>query len=67
MLKSGFVLYTVSSRPRLMRHGIDASFQLMREGKLRLLIGDTFPIEQAADAHRSMESRQSVGKLLLIP
>ncbi len=64
---SGFVLYTVSSRPRLMRQGIDACFQLMREGKLRLLIGDTFPLAQAADAHRSMESRQSVGKLLLIP
>ncbi|MGD0074780.1 MAG: quinone oxidoreductase [Candidatus Binataceae bacterium] len=64
---SGFVLYTVSSRPQLMRQGIEATFQLMRGGRLRLLIGDTFPLEQAADAHRSMESRQSVGKLLLIP
>jgi len=64
---SGFVLYTVSARPDLMRQGVEACFGLMRERKLRLLIGETFPLAQAADAHRHMESRQSVGKLLLIP
>jgi len=40
---------------------------LIREGKLRLVIGESFPLAQAAEAHRHMESRQSVGKLLLIP
>lgn len=64
---SGFVLYTVSANPRLMRQGLEACFQLMREGKLKLLIGETFPLEQAAEAHRHMESRESVGKLILIP
>ena len=64
---SGFVLYTVSARPQLMRQGVEASLQLMRDRKLRLLIGETFPLAQAAEAHRHMESRQSVGKLLLIP
>ena len=64
---SGFVLYTVTAVPHRLRHGIEASFQLMREGKLKLLIGETFPLAQAAEAHRHMESRESVGKLLLIP
>jgi NADPH2:quinone reductase len=39
----------------------------MREGKLKMLVGKTYPLEQAAEAHRFMESRQSVGKLVLTP
>ena len=64
---SGFVLYTLSAMPARMREGIENSFALMRAGKLRLLIGRTFPLEQAAEAHRFIESRESTGKLLLIP
>jgi NADPH2:quinone reductase len=64
---SGFVLYTVSAMPDIHRAGIEKSFQLMREGKLKLLIGKSFPLAEAAEAHRYMESRQSVGKLVLIP
>lgn len=64
---SGFVLYTVSAMPQKHREGIENSFQLMREGKLKLLIGKTFPLAEAAEAHRYMESRQSTGKLVLIP
>jgi NADPH2:quinone reductase len=64
---SGFVLYTVSAMPDKHREGIEKSFQLMGEGKLKLVIGKTFPLAEAAEAHRHMESRQSVGKLVLIP
>lgn len=64
---SGFVLYTVSSMPDTHREGIERSFQLMKEGKLKLLIGKSFPLADAAEAHRLMESRGSVGKLVLIP
>ena len=64
---SGFVLYTVSAMPDKHREGIEKSFQLMGEGKLKLLIGKTFPLAEAAEAHRHMESRQSVGKLVLVP
>ena len=64
---SGFVLFTASSQHHLMRQGTESCFQLMREGKLKMLIGKTFPLAQAAEAHRFMESRQSVGKLVLIP
>jgi NADPH:quinone reductase len=64
---SGFVLYTVSAMPDKHREGIEKSFQLMQQGKLKMLVGKTFPLAQAAEAHRYMESRQSVGKLVLIP
>ena len=64
---SGFVLYTVSAMPDVHRKGIEESFARMAEGKLKLLIGRTFPLADAAEAHRHMESRQSVGKLVLLP
>ena len=64
---SGFVLYTVSSMPDKHQEGIARSFQMMKEGKLKLLIGKSFPLADAAEAHQLMESRGSVGKLVLIP
>ncbi len=64
---SGFVLYTVSSMPDKHQAGVDKAFQLMKEGKLKMLIGKSYPMAEAPEAHRHMESRGSVGKLVLIP
>ncbi|MGH7985794.1 MAG: quinone oxidoreductase family protein [Candidatus Binataceae bacterium] len=64
---SGFILFTASSQTELMRKGVESCFQLMKEGKLKMLVGKTFPLGEAAAAHRFMESRQSVGKLVLLP
>jgi NADPH:quinone reductase len=64
---SGFVLYTVAAVPDTMRRGIEESFRLMAEGKLKLLVGKSFPLASAAEAHKFMESRASTGKLVLIP
>jgi len=64
---SGFVLYTVAALPDVMRRGIEESFKLIAERKVKLLIGKSFPLAQAAEAHKFMESRQSTGKLVLIP
>lgn len=64
---SGFVLYTVAALPDVMRRGIEESFKLIAERKLKLLIGKSFPLAQASEAHKFMESRQSTGKLVLIP
>lgn len=36
-------------------------------GELKVRIDKTFPLAEAADAHRYLESRQSKGKVLLIP
>lgn len=37
------------------------------EGKLRVTLGQTFPLAEAAEAHRRLEQRQTQGKLLLVP
>jgi NADPH2:quinone reductase len=42
-------------------------FQWMRAGKLQVRIDSTFPLAQTADAHRHLESRKAMGKVLLIP
>jgi NADPH2:quinone reductase len=36
-------------------------------GELRVRIGATFPLAEAAAAHRALEGRQTTGKLLLLP
>jgi len=65
---SGFMLPTVTRGfPDKMRESAERCFALMREGRLRLHIGKTFPLAQAAAAHRYLESRESTGKLILIP
>jgi NADPH:quinone reductase len=42
-------------------------FKWVGEGKLTVRIGQTYPLSRAADTHRQLESRNSVGKILLIP
>jgi len=38
---------------------------LFAEGRLRVVIDATFPLERAADAHRRMEAGEHVGKIVL--
>lgn len=39
----------------------------LEEGSLRLTVSPVPPLEDAAEAHRLLESRQVVGKVLLSP
>lgn len=42
-------------------------FDWMAGGKLKVRIDQTFPLAEAAEAHRYLEGRKSKGKILLIP
>ena len=42
-------------------------FQWMADGTLKVRIDKTFPLADAAEAHRYLEGRQSKGKILLLP
>jgi NADPH2:quinone reductase len=64
---SGFMLNQQHTGKERWQRGIEHSFQLMKEGKLKLLIGKKYPLVEAAEAHRFMESRGSTGKLVLVP
>ncbi|WP_446215642.1 zinc-binding dehydrogenase [Micromonospora sp. IBHARD004] len=39
----------------------------IEDGTLDILIDRTYPLEDAARAHRDLESQDTVGKLLLLP
>lgn len=39
----------------------------IQKGELKLRIGATFPLAEAAQAHRDLEGRRTTGKILLIP
>jgi NADPH2:quinone reductase len=56
----------ISTREELEARSRDL-FAAMQNGKLTVRIGATYPLANAAQAHRDLESRQTVGKLLLIP
>jgi NADPH2:quinone reductase len=42
-------------------------FSWLASGELRLRVGKTFPLAEAAEAHRQLAGRATVGKVLLIP
>jgi len=40
---------------------------MIARGELKLRIHKTYPLEEAAQAHRDLEGRKTTGKLLLLP
>ncbi len=53
--------------PDLVRAAADEVIELWREGAVHPVVGATFPLERAPDAHRLIEDRKHVGKVVLIP
>ncbi len=57
--------YTQTREELLWRAGDVMNWAL--EGRLKVRIGAEFPLEQAAEAHRVLQGRETTGKVLLIP
>jgi NADPH:quinone reductase len=57
--------YIATREELLARSG--AVFGMIKAGKLKLRMEHTYPLAQAPQAHRDLESRKTTGKLLLIP
>lgn len=64
---AGFNLGHLWNRPDMIRGALGAVVALWREGKIKPHVDSTFPLERAADAHRRIQQRQNVGKVLLVP
>lgn len=56
----------IATRAELLWRASDV-FRLIEEGKLKVTIGRTFKLENAADAHAALAGRLTTGKVLLIP
>lgn len=64
---TGFWLSHCFGKKELMNDVINELFQLVIAGKLHPVIGATFPLSKAGDAHRAMLARQTTGKIALDP
>jgi NADPH:quinone reductase-like Zn-dependent oxidoreductase len=54
-----------AAEPAWFRDDLASLFQLLAEGNIQPRIWKTLPLEQAAEAHRLIESRQVEGKIVL--
>lgn len=52
--------------PEALRSRTADLFAWIKSGRLRVQIGGRFALKNAADAHRALESRRTVGKLILV-
>ncbi|MEJ2006756.1 MAG: quinone oxidoreductase [Acidobacteriota bacterium] len=62
---SAFWLFTVTRTPEIAQRGVKQVLEWIADGKINLRIGLKLPLEQAAEAHRRMEARETTGKILL--
>jgi NADPH:quinone reductase len=63
-ISGGALFNYTATREELLRRMHDV-FQGLREGWLKLHVQHSFPLAQAAEAHRLLEGRQTTGKLIL--
>ena len=65
MTRPSLAHYAASREELLWRAGDVLNW--IAAGELKLRIEHTYPLAQAAEAHRDLEGRKTTGKVLLIP
>jgi NADPH:quinone reductase len=63
----GFYLFHCLGRPGMFTDALAELFARAARGELKVIVGNTYPLEQAAQAHRDLSERRTSGKLLLDP
>ena len=61
----GFFLPQIMRKPELLLPSMRDLFSFLEEGKLKLIIGEVHPIEEAAKVHELLQSRKTTGKVIL--
>lgn len=61
----GVHLGRLEGRSALLKAELEEIFRMYSAGQVRPVIGKTFPLLQAAEAHRYVHNRQNVGKVIL--
>jgi len=54
-------------RPELVREAAGDLLRLWSAGLVRPIVGATYPLAEVAEAHRLVEERRSIGKVVLVP
>lgn len=63
----GVHLGRMQGREDLIRKQMDEILKMYQAGEVKPVIGKTFPLSEAAAAHRFIHDRKNIGKVLLIP
>jgi len=63
----GFYLFHCLERPAMFTDALSDLFARAASGELKAIVGHTYPLEQAAQAHIDLRERRTTGKLLLDP
>jgi NADPH:quinone reductase len=63
----GFWLMHLISQPERIGVALEDMFEAIRAGELEVVVGDTYPLEDARRAHEDMRARRTTGKLVLTP
>jgi NADPH2:quinone reductase len=62
-----WLIQMIAHRQDLLREGIGELLGAVASGQLEIVIGDTYPLSEAARAHEDIQARRTHGKLLLDP
>jgi NADPH2:quinone reductase len=62
---SAFWLFSTQQAPPMAKRGVRQVVDSLASGRLKIHIGLRLPLRQAAEAHRRMEARETMGKVLL--
>ncbi|MGK7378879.1 quinone oxidoreductase family protein [Planococcus sp. 1R117A] len=63
----GFFLPQIMRKPELFQSSFKELLGYMANGDLKLTIGGTYPLKEAAEVHRLLQGRKTIGKLVLKP
>ena len=55
-----------AERSELVANAADL-FQMVTSGKLKIAVNHTYPLSEAARAHRDLEARKTTGSIILVP
>lgn len=64
---SGSIALQSQDRPGFVGKLLAELGDYVRDGRLRLQLGGTYKLAQAAEAHRAIETRGTTGKIVLVP
>ena len=63
----GFWLMHLIREPERLGEALADMFEAIRSGELEVIVGDTYPLEEARRAHEDIRARRTTGKLVLTP
>ncbi len=62
----GYWLTAWMSRPEKTAEAASALMQYLASGKLRIIVGNMFPLDKAVEAHKAIAERKTTGKVVLV-